>query len=117
VLLVDDNKDSADALAALLEVYGFQCAVAYDGASALQLAETFAPTLGVVDLGLPDMPGFDVAFALRERCGAAPLILVALSGYSSDDYRSTAFEAGFNHYFAKPLLIEDFLDYLSTVGK
>jgi signal transduction histidine kinase len=115
VLIVDDNKDSADALAALLELHGYQCEVAYDGASALALTEMFAPTVGVIDLGLPDMPGFDVAIALRERCAARPLILVALSGYSGADYRSSASEAGFNHYFAKPLLIGDFLTFLSTV--
>ncbi|MEC5407163.1 ATP-binding protein [Paraburkholderia sp. MPAMCS5] len=116
VLVVDDNKDSADALAALLELHGYECAVAYDGGSALVLSETFVPTVGVIDLGLPDMPGFDVAIALRKRHQARPLTLVALSGYSSEDYRSNASEAGFDHYFAKPLLIGDFLSFLSTVG-
>ncbi|ACD20114.1 ATP-binding response regulator [Paraburkholderia phytofirmans] len=116
VLVVDDNKDSADALAALLELQGFECAVAYDGASALTLTDTFVPTVGVIDLGLPDMSGFDVAVALRKKHGDAALTLVALSGYSSDDYRSDAVEAGFNDYFAKPLVMDDFLNFLTTVG-
>lgn len=115
VLVVDDNKDSADALAALLELHGYQCVVAYDGASALALTETFVPTVSVIDLGLPDMSGFDVAIALRKRPGLGTLTLVALSGYSSGDYRSNASRAGFDHYFAKPLLIGDFLNFLSSV--
>ncbi|WGS53307.1 ATP-binding protein [Paraburkholderia sp. D15] len=117
VLVVDDNKDSADALAALLELHGYRCAVAYDGASALQTAASFAPTVGVIDLGLPDMPGFDVAIALRKTREASALTLVALSGYSGADYHSSASDAGFNHYFAKPLLISDFFSFLATVGK
>jgi CheY-like chemotaxis protein len=116
VLVVDDNKDSADALAALLELHGYQCAVAYDGASAIALAETFNPAVVVVDLGLPDMPGFDVAIALRRKLGATPLTLVALSGYSTSDYRSNASQAGFDHYFAKPLPIGEFLTFVTTLG-
>lgn len=116
VLVVDDNKDSAEALAALLGLHGYECAVAYDGASALALAKEFGPTVGVIDLGLPDMSGFDVAISLRKGCVSAPLTLVALSGYSSTDFRSAATQAGFDHYFAKPLLIGDFLTFLSTNG-
>jgi CheY-like chemotaxis protein len=116
ILVVDDNKDSADALAALLDLHGYQCAVAYDGASALALTETFEPTVSVIDLDLPDMSGFDVALALRKRPDLGAMILVALSGYSSGDYRSNASRAGFNHYFAKPLLIGDFLNFLSTIA-
>ncbi|WP_144142201.1 ATP-binding protein [Paraburkholderia sp. BCC1884] len=117
VLIVDDNKDSADALAALLDLHGYECAVAYDGGSALSLAKTFSPTVGVIDLGLPDMPGFDVAAALRRQPVSACLTLVALSGYSSADYRSSAAQAGFDHYFAKPLLIGDFMAFLSTLDE
>ena len=57
VLVVDDNKDSAEALATLLELHGYACMVAFDGTSALALAETFGPTVGVIDLGLPDIWG------------------------------------------------------------
>ncbi|MEZ0601629.1 ATP-binding protein [Paraburkholderia sp. IW21] len=116
VLVVDDNKDSADALAALLELHGYPCAVAYDGTSALTLAETFSPTVGVIDLGLPDMPGFDVAIALRKMRISSPLTLVALSGYSTPHYKSHATQAGFNHYFSKPLPIGELLTFLSTLG-
>ena len=102
------TKDSAEALATLLELHGYACMVAFDGTSALALAETFGPTVGVIDLGLPDISGFDVAMSLRNGRVTAPLTLVALSGYSGNDYRANAAQAGFDHYFAKPLLIRIF---------
>lgn len=117
VLVVDDNKDSADSLVTLLEFHGYECAVAYDGGSALSLAQAFNPSIAVIDLDLPDMPGFDVAIALRKQPVSSFAVLVALSGYSGDDYRRSATRAGFDHYFAKPLLIDYFLTFLTTLGK
>jgi signal transduction histidine kinase len=117
VLVVDDNKDSADSFVALLDLHGYECAVAYDGGSALSLAQAFNPSVAVIDLNLPDMPGFDVATALRKQLASSSPILVALSGYSGDDYRRNATQAGFDHYFAKPLPIDDFLAFLTTLRK
>lgn len=114
ILLVDDNRDSADALAALLGMYGHQCRVAYDGRSAIEVAEAFEPTIGVVDLGLPDMPGFDVAKALLARHGAEQLALVALSGYSAASYQVDAQAAGFTRFFVKPVVIEELIEYLAS---
>jgi signal transduction histidine kinase len=114
ILVVDDNRDSADALAALLGLHGHTCMVAYDGTSALKAAETFAATVGIVDLGLPDIPGFDVAKALLARHEPITPRLIALSGYSTDAFRSEAAEAGFSHFFAKPVAIEELLGYLAA---
>ncbi|MGF6768673.1 signal transduction histidine kinase [Paraburkholderia sp. GAS199] len=114
ILLVDDNRDSADALADLLGMYGHECRVAYDGRSAIDIAEAFAPTIGVVDLGLPDMPGFDVAKALLARHGAVQLTLVALSGYSAASYQIEAHAAGFTRFFVKPVAIEELVEYLAS---
>ncbi|WP_144110758.1 ATP-binding protein [Paraburkholderia sp. BCC1886] len=113
VLVVDDNRDSADALAALLEIHGHECQIAYDGATALKLAERFEATVGVVDLGLPDMSGFDVAKTLLARGGEVRPTLVALSGYSTETFREDAALAGFSHFFAKPVPIEALLAYLA----
>jgi CheY-like chemotaxis protein/anti-sigma regulatory factor (Ser/Thr protein kinase) len=107
ILIVDDNRDAAEALEALLAMSGHQCEVAYDGRSALLAAEAFRPSVAVIDIGLPDMTGFEVARGLREMARGKPLFLVALSGYTTPDFRRSADEAGFDHYFAKPMSIDD----------
>ncbi|SAL34781.1 ATP-binding response regulator [Caballeronia humi] len=107
ILIVDDNRDAAEALEALLTMSGHECEVAYDGASALDAADAFMPTVAVIDIGLPDMTGFEVARGLREKARGRALFLVALSGYTTPDFRENADDAGFDHYFAKPMSIDD----------
>jgi DNA-binding response OmpR family regulator len=68
-----------------------------------------------VDIGLPDMTGFDVARQLRVRQGDVPLTLVALSGYASQETKHEASEAGFDYYFSKPLPLGDLLALISTL--
>jgi DNA-binding response OmpR family regulator len=65
------------------------------------------PTVAVIDIGLPDMTGFEVARGLREKARGRALFLVALSGYTTPDFRENADDAGFDHYFAKPMSIDD----------
>jgi signal transduction histidine kinase len=116
ILIVDDNRDAAEALEALLTMSGHQCEVAFDGASAFDVAETFMPSVAVIDIGLPDMTGFEVARGLREKARGRPLCLVALSGYTTPDFRQSADEAGFDHYFAKPMPIDDLYARLAGLG-
>ena len=113
ILLIDDNRDSAAALSQILEIEGAQCREAYTGANALALFETFRADICVVDIGLPDMTGFDVARQLRTRQGEAPLMLVALSGYASQEIKEEASDAGFDYYFSKPLPLGDLLALIS----
>lgn len=113
VLIVDDNRDSADALEALLEMSGYACSHAYDGGTALERTRTFRPRVGVIDIGLPDMTGFELAAELRRRFPGDALTLIALSGYSSADVREEAFSAGFDHYFSKPLPLDQLLVLLA----
>jgi signal transduction histidine kinase/ActR/RegA family two-component response regulator len=117
ILIVDDNRDAAEALEALLAMSGHQCEVAYDGRSALVAAEAFRPSVAVIDIGLPDMTGFEVARGLREMARGKPLFLVALSGYTTPDFRQSADEAGFDHYFAKPMSIDDLYARLAGLSE
>ncbi|MCY0389388.1 ATP-binding protein [Robbsia sp. Bb-Pol-6] len=117
VLVVDDNQDSADALEALLDMSGYVCRSAYDGGTALTYSETFRPRVGIIDIGLPDMTGFELAAELRRRFPGDGLTLIALSGYSSADVRQEAMDAGFTHYFSKPLPLDQLLVLLAeTMG-
>ncbi|QIE23671.1 Sensor histidine kinase RcsC [Caballeronia sp. SBC1] len=115
MLLVDDNEDSLRALEALLAMNGHECQTALDGKTALSPDTVFRPTVAIIDIGLPDMSGFDVALGLRERFNTEPLTLVALSGYATADFHKEAIEAGFDYYFAKPVPIDRLFDLLETL--
>ena len=102
VLVVDDSADAADSLAMLLELEGHQVATAYSAAAALETAERLQPEVAFIDIGLPQMDGYEVARRLRasDRCRA--IRLVALTGYGQPDDREEAHRAGFDHHLVKP---------------
>ena len=102
VLIVDDNHDAADSMAAMLELMGHHAEVAYDGIKALQLAYDLEPDLVLLDLGLPDMDGFEVARRLRRLPNRIPRV-VALTGYGADEDKRRTSEAGFDEHVIKPV--------------
>jgi CheY-like chemotaxis protein len=106
VLIVDDNTDSAEALALLARSWGHEVAVAHDGPGALVLAERFAPESVLVDIGLPGMDGYELARRFREQPGYRDVVLVALTGYGVEEGRSAARAAGFDRHLVKPAEIE-----------
>ena len=105
VLVVDDNQDAANALGIILELLGHRVQLAYSGATALQLAADLNPDLVLLDIGLPEMDGYEVARRLRRitRRGA---VFVALTGYGTDDDRRRAREAGFDEHKVKPVSLD-----------
>ncbi len=102
VLVVDDNLDAAESLAMLLRLGEHEVSLAADGAQALRAAQASGPDVVFLDIGLPDMSGYDVARALRERPGGARLLLVALTGWGAEDDRARSRAAGFDHHLTKP---------------
>ncbi len=103
VLVVDDNADAADTLALVLRLRGQRVQVAYDGARALEAAQTFRPDIVFVDIGLPGgMDGFELARHLRAACGTTPR-LFALTGYGDAESRRRTAEAGFEAHLIKPV--------------
>ncbi len=103
ILIVDDNRDAADALAELMRDFGHDVSTAHDGRSALESATTHPPELVLLDISMPEMDGFEVARRLREEVGLRDAILVALSGYGGDRHRRLSREAGFDHHVTKPV--------------
>lgn len=101
VLVVDDNQDAAESLAMLLQMDGHHSRFALDGATALALAESFQPEVAILDIGLPDMSGHELAALLRKRWGPR-LLLVALTGWGDDDARQRALSHGFDVHLTKP---------------
>lgn len=103
VLVVDDNTDAAATLALLLELSGHETRVARDGFEALALAAAFRPQVGLLDIGLPDMDGHELARRLREAPGGQQLVLVALSGWSPAPAPDASAAAGFDAHLVKPV--------------
>ena len=102
VLVADDNRDAADSLQRVLELYGHQVRVAYDGASALRIGREFRPRVAVLDIAMPGSSGYDVARAIRGQQGAT-VTLVALTGWGKETDRRRAMESGFDYHLVKPV--------------
>jgi signal transduction histidine kinase len=114
VLVVDDNRDAANALAEALEHSGHVVRVAYDGPAALRAAAEFRPRLALLDLGLPELDGYEVARQLRESRRDDPLVLVAITGYGQDADRKRSAQAGFDRHLVKPVSVDDVLALASS---
>jgi signal transduction histidine kinase/CheY-like chemotaxis protein len=103
ILVADDNKDAADSLAMLLEMAGHEVRVAHNGRAALALAQAFRPNTALLDIGMPDLTGYEVAKELRREPWGADIRLIALTGWGKDSDRQRARDAGFNHHVTKPV--------------
>ena len=106
VLIVDDNLDAAESLAELMRECGHFVRTAHDGPTALRDAAAFRPDVIVLDLGLPDLDGYEVARRLRADERLASTVVVALTGYGEERHRRRTEEAGFDHHLTKPVDIE-----------
>ena len=104
--VVDDNEDAAVTLALLLETLGHTVSVAHSARAALEALPLFEPDVCLLDIGLPEMNGFELARALRARAGTDHAILIAVTGYAQEKDRAEARAAGFHDLFAKPVDLE-----------
>jgi PAS domain S-box-containing protein len=102
LLVVDDNRDAAVSLAMLLRLRGHEVRIAHDGPSAVTLAESFLPHLVFLDIGMPDVDGYEVARRLRRLPGLQSAVLVALTGWGQEEDRRRTAAAGFDHHLVKP---------------
>jgi len=103
ILVVDDNVDAATSLSELLGLLGHEVIVRFDGKSALADAAAFGPEVLVLDIGLPDMDGYELARRLRSEAATAQARYLALTGYGQAHDRTLARAAGFDHHFVKPV--------------
>jgi signal transduction histidine kinase/CheY-like chemotaxis protein len=116
IMVVDDNIDAATMLAMLLETYGHKVAIAHRADQALDRSEKETPNVFILDIGLPDVDGNQLARLLRARHKTANSILIALTGYGlPEDHERTA-AAGFDHHLVKPVDIEKLYKILADVN-
>ncbi len=103
ILVVDDNRDSADSLSMLLELMGHDTRTAYDGFEAVTTATAFRPEVVLLDIGLPKLNGYDACRRIREQPRGEAVVIIALTGWGQDEDKCRSKEAGFNFHMVKPV--------------
>jgi signal transduction histidine kinase/CheY-like chemotaxis protein len=103
VLIVDDNQDAADTVGMLMESLGYEPVVEYHPLRALERLQAIAPDVCLLDIGLPDMSGHDLAQEIRKRLASSKVTLIGISGYGQPQDREAALRAGFDEHLVKPL--------------
>ena len=103
ILIVDDNRDAANTLGALLQLIGADARVVYDGATALEALVEFRPSVVLLDLGMPGMDGYEVARRIRAQPQTRDTALIALTGWGEASDRQRSRQAGFQHHLVKPV--------------
>jgi CheY-like chemotaxis protein len=115
VLIVDDNRDGADALGLLVEELGNQVHVTYGGAKALEVATAFRPDLMLVDLVMPEMDGCGLVMRLRQIPAFAHTKIVAITGQKAEEHKSSALKVGFDVVLFKPVALAEIKAVLAGV--
>lgn len=115
VLIVDDNRDGADALGLLVEALGNEVHVTYGGTQALGVATAFRPDLMLVDLVMPDMDGRDLVMRFRQIPAFAHTTIVAITGLKEEEYKVMALKAGCDAVLVKPAALADIKTVLASV--
>ncbi len=103
ILVVDDSKDGADSLSVVLQMMGAESKAVYDGPSALALIKSFTPTTVLLDIGMPDMDGHEVARRIRADPEISGVRLIALTGWGAEGDRRRTRESGFDDHWVKPV--------------
>ncbi|MFL6648615.1 MAG: ATP-binding protein, partial [Sulfurifustaceae bacterium] len=114
VLVVDDNRDTAETLATLLHMQGYEVRTAFDGREALDVAEAFHPDITLLDIGMPQMNGYEAAQHIRSRLWGQRTTLIAVTGWGQEDDMRRAIASGFDYHLRKPIDF-DLLQPLLTV--
>jgi PAS domain S-box-containing protein len=117
VLIVDDNRDSADSLAMLFEITGNKAFLAYDGVEALEAIEKHRPEVVLLDIGLPKLDGHEVCRRIREKAWGRDIVIIALTGWGQEDDRRKSEQAGFNGHLVKPVDYDRLLSLLAELTK
>ena len=114
ILLADDNVDFVNSIGALLSAMGHSVVITHNGPDALTAASRFCPDYAFLDIGLPQMSGYDLARGIRKLACGDLTILIAVTGWGQEKDRQLAFEAGFDHHMVKPVRFEQIEEILGN---
>ncbi|MBA4066971.1 MAG: response regulator [Isosphaera sp.] len=117
VLYVDDNQDLADTAVDLLRLVGFDARACYSGRDALAVAAEFRPSICLLDLNMPGMDGDELVGRLRDQAADRPVLFVAVTAMSAEEYRRRTTEAGFEMHLVKPVDPHDLVRILDAMAR
>jgi DNA-binding response OmpR family regulator len=115
ILVADDDHDSAESLAMLIQMMGHDVRSAQDGLAAVSLAEAFRPDLIVLDIGMPGLDGYEVCRRIRQHAWGRVVMIAALTGWSRDEDRARSEQAGFDRFLVKPVDPKALEDLIAAV--
>ena len=116
LLIADDNGDTAESLAALLRLDGHEVTVVHDGEQALEAIGRLRPDIALLDIGMPNISGYEVARRLRQSVPTAAVRLIAITGWGQERDKARAFEAGFDDHLTKPVEPDALIELLRRAG-
>lgn len=117
IIVCDDNIDAADSLSLVLQLAGHSVITTYTGVGALSLIEGVKPDVAVLDIGLPDITGYEIARTARSEAWGRSTVLIAVTGYGTMSDKLEAHRSGFNYHFSKPLdpgMLQKLLEQVSA---
>jgi signal transduction histidine kinase len=117
ILVVDDNRDSAESLGMMLRLMGNDVRTAHDGLAAVEVADAYRPEMILLDIGLPKLNGYDACRRIREQPWSNATVIVALTGWGQEGDRRRSQEAGFNHHLVKPVDLDNLTRLLAQVKR
>lgn len=115
ILVVDDDRATADTMALLVRTLGCEAKAAYSGEAAIELIADFEPDMALIDIGMPGCDGYETVAGIRRQPGGTHVILVAVTGWSRDQDKRRAYDAGFDLYVTKPMRVETLRDLLALL--
>ena len=116
ILVIEDNLDTAESLTKLLEFSGHSAQSAHDGMSGITTAEAFNPDVILLDIGLPDINGYEVAQRIRQQSWGKKMFLIAATGWGQDKDKELAKKAGFNKHLTKPIDYQELVSILHSIA-
>lgn len=117
ILIVDDNRDSADSLAMLLKMMGNETCAAYDGEEAVTGAHRFRPDVILLDIGLPKLNGYEACRRIRRLEPGNEMVIIAQTGWGQEEDRQRTHDAGFDHHLVKPVDPQALMKLLRSLSK
>jgi CheY-like chemotaxis protein len=116
VLVVDDNADAASTLATMLSLHGFETRLAFGGKDGLRIAEEWQPDVAVIDIGMPQLNGYELCRLIREQPWGERMLMIACTGWGQNDDRERARAAGFDVHLVKPIKPDELVHVISGVA-